>query len=145
MNALYVGTHALEHLPSDRDPFSDSVLLGFRAGGSHPFNNSRWHNDTGNLVSQELRVSVRHEWPDAGDDGNPGVLDGPQELLELADVEHRLGNRVFRAGFDLPLEPLELLGRIESGRIHADADRELRRRADGISAGIQAVLQLAHQ
>src|SRR5437868_3115259 len=38
------------------------------------------------------------------DDGDAAVFDAFQEVAQLLGVEHRLRDRVFRAGFDLPFE-----------------------------------------
>src|SRR4029079_13428625 len=97
------------------------------------------------VVGEGLGVALRYEWPDAGDDRNPDVVDGAEELLQLIDVEHRLGDGVLGASLNLPLEALQLLRRIDRRRIHADTDGKTCRLTDRVPAGIEPVIQVADE
>jgi hypothetical protein len=58
-----------------------------------------------------------------------------KKLFELSRIEHGLRDRVFRTGFDFPIEATQLFLRIDRYRVDADANREARRRADRVAAG----------
>ncbi len=145
LDTLHVRSHALEHLPGDRDSFCDAVLFGFGAGCAHALDDLPRNYDSRHLIGQELRVAQRNQRPDPRHDRNASVLDRREKLLELFDVEHWLGDRVFGARFHFPLEPLELLRGVQRRGIHPNADRELRRLADRVPAGIEPAIQLAHE
>ena len=99
----------------------------------------------GHLVGQELGVPKRHQRPDPCHDRNPEALDPPEEPVELGEIEHRLGDRPLRARLHFPRESLELALEVGRGGIHADADDELRRLADRISAGIEPAIEPRHE
>src|SRR5438270_3453568 len=132
LHALDVWTHALEHLPRDGDSFGDSVLLRLRARDAHPVDDPGGHDNTGYLVGEELGVAQRDERPNPGDDRNAHMLDGAEKFLQLRDIEHRLRDGVLRARFDFPFEALQLLSRIDRGRIHPDAHGESGRLTDRV-------------
>src|SRR5688572_41251 len=145
LNALDERPHSLEHLARDGDAFSDAMLLRLRAGGAHPLDDRFRHDDSRHLVGQELGVTQGDERPDSGDDWNPRMVDRAKKSFQLLHIEHRLRNRVLRTRFDLPLEPFELVRRIERGRIHADTNREPRWLTDGVAAGIEPAIELADE
>ena len=59
----------------------------------------------------------------------------------MVGVENRLGDGVFGTGLDLPFESADLFFHIHRSGIHADADREGGRFADGVIAEIEAVVE----
>ncbi len=97
------------------------------------------------FIGEELGVARRHQRPDPGDDGNPYSVDLAQEALELRHVEHRLRDGKLGSGLDLVHETPQLHGRIDGGRVASDADGVARRFADGVAAGIEAVIQVVDQ
>ncbi len=82
--------------------------------------------DTRNSFFMNSALRVAGQRPDAGHHRNLAVLDLPQELFQQANVEDRLRDRQFRAGFDLVFEAADLLVDVGAAGIGAHRDHEAR-------------------
>ena len=65
-----------------------------------------------------------------------------RKAFEQIQIEHRLRDHVFGAGFHLPFEAADLFVHIERAGIGAHADQQRGLRAHGIAADVQAVIQI---
>ena len=72
------------------------------------------------------------------------MLNSPQEVLQQAQVENRLGHRVLRSGLDLILEAANLFVHIREPWIRSHANHKACPGSDGISAQIEAAVQVVH-
>src|SRR5687767_7810252 len=72
------------------------------------------------------------------------MLDLFEERAKLTGIEHRLRDRIFGSGLDLPLETPDLFLEIHRARIDADAYRKRGRLSDRIVADIQTVIELIY-
>src|SRR6185369_3136148 len=94
-----------------------------------------------NFIVHKLSIAIRHERPDTRNDRNAHVLDALQKIAQLSGVKHWLRDRILRACFHLPLEPLDLFVKIDRAGIHVDADTERSRFADRIVAEVETMIQ----
>ena len=57
---------------------------------------------------QKFRLFRALQWPDAGKNRDPQMLNSTMHLAHKIDIEHRLGHHKLRAGRHLPFQPLDL-------------------------------------
>src|ERR1700733_1530258 len=109
LHALHHGLNALHHFASD----CDTGLAGFLrvVGPAHPLHEAFRHRYA-QFVYHELRVAITCQWPNATNHGDPEALNAAEELLQQAQVEHRLSDHVFGARFHLTLKAMDLFVQI---------------------------------
>src|SRR5690349_14564699 len=93
---------------------------------------------------KKLRITIRDQWPDAGDHWNAHMLNPFQKVSQLICIEHRLRDRVLSSSLNLPLEPFDLFFEIDCAGIHSYPNTESRWLTDWIVAQVQTMVQLIH-
>src|SRR5207244_10977966 len=145
LHPLHAALHLLEHLAGDLHPFGERGFFPLLLRPAHALQHLGRHHDTGDLVGEELGVAQADERPDPRHDRNAVGFHPLQEALQLAHVEHRLGDGELRARVHLPVEPGKLAVQLDGAGVHADADRPTGGRADRVVAGVEPGVEPVHQ
>src|SRR5581483_436420 len=121
----------------------DSFTTGFVAaiGQAHALH-ERFRNGHSQFVHHEFGVAMAGKRPDAADHRDFEGLDALQEFFEQIEIENRLRDHVFGAGFHFPLEPVQFFLQVDGAGIGSHADQQTGLRAHGIAADIQPVVQV---